>query len=89
MKKGLVIAILMVLIAALAAPVYAAEEVTVTGKLEITGSGMIMTAEDGEYAVYGDAVKKDMVGKNIKVTGMVTEADGKKNIEVTTAKVIE
>ncbi len=89
MKKGLMIAVLMVLIAALAAPVFAAEKVTLTGKLEMTESGMIMTAEDGQYAVSGKALVEEMVGKKIVVTGMVTEADGKKNIKVTAAAVVE
>ena len=76
--------LMLAVVVAMAAPVLA-EEATITGIVEIVGDSLVITAEDGQYKIGGLDLAK-MVGQKVRATGMVTETDGAKNIEVTAVK---
>ena len=76
--------LMLAVVVAMAAPVLA-EEATITGIVEIVGDSLVITAEDGQYKIGGLDLAK-MVGQKVTATGMITEANGAKNIEVTAVK---
>ena len=81
LQKVLAAALLLAVVVAMGAPVMA-EEATITGIVEIVGDSLVITAEDGQYKIGGLDLAK-MVGQKVDASGMVTETDGVKNIEVT------
>lgn len=87
MRKALLVLAVLALVFSSISPVFA-EDVTVTGMVEKTDAGMVLKAEDGEYALTGADVAAH-VGKKVEAVGTVTEADGKKTLEVKSAKAVE
>jgi hypothetical protein len=59
-----------------------------TGTIEDTEAGIVMTSESGEYSVSGEDLS-NMVGKTVKVTGAVEEAAGRYIIKVTSVSEVE
>lgn len=64
------------------------EVVTVTGTVESGLDGMIISADDGTYAVSGKDLS-DMEGMTVRVTGMLKESDGQRTIEATDVVIVK
>ncbi|MBF0100178.1 MAG: hypothetical protein HQK77_04640 [Desulfobacterales bacterium] len=62
-----------------------AEEITVVGIIEVDAEGTIIKAADGNYKIAGKDLTA-MAGKNVAVTGTVTEDTGIKTITVTSVQ---
>ena len=80
MKKLIALVLFALVVMSAVAPVFA-EDTAVTGTVEKTDAGLVLKAEDGEYALTGQDLTAE-VGKKVTATGTVTEADGKKTLEV-------
>ena len=90
-KKHLTIVALAVLIAFVAAVgMVVASEATksITGTIEQTDTGLVINAEDGQYQLTGQDLS-ELVGKKLKVTGTVSEAEGGKTINVMSFEELE
>ncbi len=66
----------------------AAEEQEVKGTVEQTDVGFVIKAEDANYIVVGQDLS-EMVGKEVMVTGTVSESEKGKTIKVMEFKEIE
>lgn len=84
LQRILAAVLMLAVVVGMAAPVLA-EEATITGIVEIVGDSLVITAKDGQYKIGGLDLAQ-MVGQKVIASGMVTEADGAKNIEVTAVK---
>ena len=62
----------------------------ITGTVEQTDQGVVITSEGegGQYLVAGQDLSA-MVGKKVKASGTVTEAEGRKTITVTSATEVQ
>ena len=66
----------------------AAEE-TVTGMIEKSDQGIVLSADDGEtYMVQGQDLS-EMVGKSVKATGTLAEGTSGKTITITSVEEIK
>jgi ribosome-binding protein aMBF1 (putative translation factor) len=65
-----------------AQPTETAQAAEITGTVEDTDAGIVITADSGEYTVSGQDLS-NMIGKTVKVTGAVEEAEGRYMIKVT------
>jgi hypothetical protein len=85
MKKNWMKIVTMMLIACfLVAPFALASEQNITGKVEQTDQGIVISANDGNtYMVQGHDLS-DMVGKTVKATGTLSEDNAGKTITVIT-----
>jgi hypothetical protein len=54
----------------------------ITGTVEESDAGLIIKADEANYLVAGQDLSA-MVGKRVKATGMVAEAEGQKTLTVT------
>jgi hypothetical protein len=54
----------------------------ITGTVEKTDAGLIIKADEADYLVAGEDLSA-MVGKRVKASGMVAEAQGQKTLTVT------
>jgi len=59
----------------------AKDEVSITGTVEQTEAGLVITADDGRYLVIGQDLTA-MLGKRVEATGIISEQDGVKTIKV-------
>lgn len=60
----------------------------ITGTVEQTDAGLIIKADEGDYLVAGEDLSA-MVGKRVKASGMVAEAEGHKTLTVTSCSEIQ
>jgi TRAP-type uncharacterized transport system substrate-binding protein len=62
----------------------------ITGTVEQTDQGVVITSEGegGQYLVAGQDLSA-MVGKKVKASGTVTEAEGRKTITVTSVTEVQ
>ena len=65
----------------------AGEQVEIAGTVEQTGDGMVIKSTDESYNVRGQDLSQ-MVGKDVRVRGSLTEVDGKPTIEVSEVDII-
>lgn len=56
-------------------------ELTIQGTIEQSDAGLVIVADDGEYQLSGQDLSA-MVGKQVKVTGTLTEGEGVRMIKV-------
>jgi hypothetical protein len=64
-------------------------KITITGTVEETDTGFMIMGFDGEdYYVAGKDLSP-MIGKEVEVTGTVTENEGVKTLRVITVKEVE
>lgn len=64
----------------------AAGETAISGTIMETDNGIVLSADDGEdYKIAGKDLT-DMVGKNVHITGTLTEGGSGKTITVITVK---
>lgn len=84
--KFLVCALMISLVGAVGMTV-AAEEV-VTGTVEQTDAGLVIMAENGSFIIAGQDLS-EMVGKKVKVTGTISEAEAGKTINVMAVEPLE
>jgi Na+-transporting methylmalonyl-CoA/oxaloacetate decarboxylase gamma subunit len=61
--------------------------VTITGTVENGLDGVIISAEDGDYAVSGKDLS-DMEGMTVRVTGALKESGGLRTIEATEVVIV-
>ena len=80
-QRFLVIALVLAMVASMAVPGFA-KEITITGTIEKTDTGVVIKAEDGDYLVSGQDLSQ-AAGKMVKATGNVIESEGQKIIDVT------
>jgi len=66
----------------------AADEQVLQGTVQQSEAGLVIVIEDVEYIVAGQDLS-EMVGKQVVVTGTVTESDEGKTINVLEAQPIE
>lgn len=62
--------------------------ITVTGRVESGPNGMILSADDGTYAVSGHDLS-DMAGMTVRITGALKESEGLRTIEATDVEIVE
>jgi len=60
----------------------------ITGTVEQTDQGVVIASDVGQYFVAGQDLS-EMVGKKVKATGTVTEAEGRKTINVTSVTEVQ
>ncbi|MBC7358649.1 MAG: hypothetical protein H5U10_08970 [Desulfacinum sp.] len=58
-----------------------ADEVTVTGQLQVLGDEVVLETDSGEYILEGDNLEQ-FAGQTVSVTGALTESGEDKVIEV-------
>ncbi|SHF05652.1 hypothetical protein SAMN02745206_01272 [Desulfacinum infernum DSM 9756] len=63
------------------APLAMADEVTVTGQLQVLGDEVVLETDSGEYILEGDNLEQ-FAGQTVSVTGALTESGEDKVIEV-------
>lgn len=67
----------------------AADQAEVTGKVEISGQGIILKADSGDtYRVTGKDLSK-MIGKKVTATGTLAEDQSGKTINVVSVKPVQ
>jgi hypothetical protein len=64
------------------------EVISVTGTVESGPDGMIISADDGTYAVSGHDLS-DMAGMMVQITGALKESEGLRTIEVTDVMILK
>jgi len=70
------------------APLAMADEVTVTGQIQVNGDTVTLQADDGAYVLQGgDAAQ--FADQKVQVTGDLAESDGQKVIQVKEVKPAE
>jgi predicted nucleic acid-binding Zn-ribbon protein len=62
--------------------------ITVTGTVESGVDGIIISADDGDYAVSGKDLS-DMEGLTVRVTGALKESEGLRTIEATDVVIVK
>lgn len=62
--------------------------ITVTGTVESGLDGMVITTDDGTYAISGKDLS-DMMGMTVRVTGALKESEGQRTIEATDVAIVE
>lgn len=62
--------------------------ITVTGTVESGPDGMIISADDGTYAVVGHDLS-DMAGMTVQITGALKESEGLRTIEVSDVVILK
>lgn len=73
---------IMLVVGFMAATMAVAAEQTITGTVEKTDQGIVISAQDGDnYLVKGKDLT-DMVGKTVKAIGTMAEGDSGKTITV-------
>lgn len=83
-----VLAVVMVIGLVSVAGVMAAEE-TLTGLVEESDQGIVLSADDGEtYMVQGQDLSA-MVGKSVKATGTLSEGESGKTITISSVEEIK
>jgi hypothetical protein len=60
----------------------------VTGKVENGPQGIIVSADNGSYAVSGQDLS-DKIGMTVKITGTLKEFEGSRTIEVTNVEIVQ
>jgi hypothetical protein len=60
----------------------------ITGTVEKTDTGLMIKADEADYLVAGQDLSA-MVGKRVKATGMVAEAQGQRTLTVTSCSEIQ
>lgn len=65
-----------------------ASEVSITGTVQQTEEGLVITADDEIYIITGQDLS-EMVGKNVKVTGIISESEAGKVINVMSVELLE
>ena len=86
--KVVLCAVLLTFVAAIGMGIASEASQSITGEIQKTDAGLVLVAEDGQYNLSGEDLSA-MVGKQVKVTGMVTEAEGGKTIDVTSFEEIK
>jgi hypothetical protein len=66
----------------LASNAMAADEETISGTIMETDQGIVLSADDGETFMIEGQDLSDMVGKDVNVTGTLTESESGKTISV-------
>ena len=69
------------MVAAVGMAVAGEDQQTITGKVLKADPGLVLDSDGGEYILTGEDLSK-MVGKNVKVTGTISEGEGGKTIDV-------
>jgi hypothetical protein len=64
------------------------DTVVVTGKVENGPQGIIVSADNGSYAVSGQDLS-DKIGMTVKITGTLKEFEGSRTIEVTNVEIVQ
>lgn len=81
-RKWIKIISIMLVVGFMAAAFAVAAEQTITGTVEKTDQGIVISAQDGDnYLVMGKDLT-DMVGKTVKAIGTMAEGDSGKTITV-------
>lgn len=81
-RKWIKIISIMLVVGFMAAAFAVAAEQTITGTVEKTDQGIVISAQDGDnYLVKGKDLT-DMVGKTVKAIGTMAEGDSGKTITV-------
>jgi hypothetical protein len=60
----------------------------ITGTVEQTDQGVVIASEGGQYLVAGQDLSSKL-GMKVKATGTVTEAEGRKTINVTSVTEVQ
>lgn len=86
MRKGEILKKAILLLAALtllAAPLtWADEEATITGTIEKTDQGIVLSADNGESFLVKGRDLSDMVGRSVQATGTLSEEMGGMTITI-------
>lgn len=79
--KVVLCAVLITFVAAIGMGIASEASQSITGEIQQTDAGLVIVAEDGQYILSGQDLSA-MVGKQVKVTGMIIEAESGKTINV-------
>ena len=90
MKQKWMKIVSMILIAGfLAAPLALAGDHSITGTVEQSDKGIVITADNGDtYLVMGQDLS-EMVGKTVKATGTMAEGDAGKTLTIISVEEVE
>lgn len=58
------------------------DKVTISGTIEKTEAGAVISAADGKFLVSGTEIAPEMVGKKVNATGTISEEGGEKVLKV-------
>jgi hypothetical protein len=64
------------------------DTIVINGKVEEGPEGIIISSDDGAYAVSGQDLS-DKIGMTVKITGALRESEGSRTIEVTDVEIVQ
>ena len=82
------IVIFAIIIGLFSASLAAAAEETVSGTIENSDNGIVLSTDNGDQFVIKGEDASNLVGKSVKVTGTLTEDEAVKTIDVTSIEVV-
>lgn len=89
MKKMMKIVTIMLIACFLVTPFALANDQSITGKVEQSDQGIVITADDGDTYIVAGKDLSDMVGKTVKATGTLAEGESGKTLNIVSVEEVQ